>query len=168
MADLSSFFGIGQGRTYQIGQVKLAFKSVPGVVQGDYSVCESSSPLPGSGLGLHRHAFDEWHVVLEGRYECQAGEEVRTLAPGEMMFAPGETPHRLTNLGTGLGRMLVITSPAGVLEAFIAEVVNSQVGSRNPSGQGAPAFKDSAAKHGIEFVDADRARAQRRPASNSN
>ena len=121
VANLSGFFGIGEGRTYQIGHFKLTFKSVPGAVQGDYSVCESSSSPPVSGLGLHRHAFDEWHVVMEGRYECQVGEAVRTLAPGEMMFAPGGTPHRLTNLGPGLGRMLVITSPAGVLEAFIAE-----------------------------------------------
>src|SRR3712207_6755014 len=127
MANLSSFFGIGEGTTYRIGQVELAFKSVPGVVQGDYSVCESSSPPPGAGVGLHRHAFDEWHFIIEGRYECQVGDEVRPLAPGEMMFAPGGTPHRLTNLGPGLGRQLVITSPAGVFEAFIAEVVNSQV-----------------------------------------
>lgn len=155
MANPSGFFGIGEGSTYQLGQFKLAFKSVPGTVQGDYSVCESSSTPPGSGMGLHRHAFDEWHFIIEGRYECQLGEEVRTLAPGEMMFAPGGTPHQLTNLGPGVGRVLAITSPAGVLEAFVAEVVNAQVDSNNPSRQGAPALKDIAARHGIELINAD-------------
>jgi mannose-6-phosphate isomerase-like protein (cupin superfamily) len=146
----TGFFGMGEGRTYQIGHVTLAFKPV--LARGDYSVWESTSPA-GSGASLHRHTYDEWHVIIEGRYECQVDNEVRTLGPGEMMFAPGGTPHRLKNLGPGIGRQLGIGSPAGVFEAFIAEVVNSQVDSGNPSRQGAPAFRDIAAKYGIEFIE---------------
>ena len=150
MADTSGFFGVGEGRTYQLGQVRVTFKPTLG---GDYSLCETSSSSPGSGAGLHRHAFDEWHVILEGTYEAQVGDEVRTLGPGDMMFAPGGTPHRLKNLGPGTGRQLGITSPAGLFEAFVAEVVSSQVDSGSASRQGAPAFKDIAAKHGIEFIN---------------
>jgi hypothetical protein len=47
-----------------------------------------------------------------------------------------------------------ITSPAGVFEAFVAEVVESQVDSGSASRQGAPAFRDIAAKHGIEMINA--------------
>jgi hypothetical protein len=49
---------------------------------------------------------------------------------------------------------MAISSPAGVFEAFIAEVVASQLDSGNPSRQGAPAFREIAAKHGIEMIDA--------------
>lgn len=106
MPDSSGFFGLGEGRTYRLGQIRLSFKPVVG--QGDYSVFESSDP-PGSGAGLHRHTFDEWHVIIEGRYECQVGNEVRILGPGEMMFAAGGTPHGLKNLGPGVGRQMDIT-----------------------------------------------------------
>jgi mannose-6-phosphate isomerase-like protein (cupin superfamily) len=150
MADTSGFFRVGEGKTYQLGQVRITFKPILG---GDYSLCESSSPA-GSGAGLHRHSFDEWHIILEGRFEAQVGDEVRTLGPGDMMFAPGGTPHRLKDLGPGIGRQVGITSPAGLFEAFVAEVVSSQVDSGSASRQGAPAFKDIAAKHGIEFINA--------------
>jgi quercetin dioxygenase-like cupin family protein len=85
MADTSGFLGVGEGRTYQLGQVRVTFKPTLG---GDYSLYETSSSSPGSGAGLHRHAFDEWHVILEGSFEAQVGDEVRTLGPGDMMFAP--------------------------------------------------------------------------------
>jgi hypothetical protein len=44
VSNQSGFFSFGEGRTYQLGQVKLAFKPVLGVAQGDYSVWESTSP----------------------------------------------------------------------------------------------------------------------------
>lgn len=147
--NLTGFFSIGEGRTYQIGRVRLTFKPIDG--QGDYSVCESSSP-PGSGSGLHRHPFDEWHVILEGKYECRVGDEIRSLGPCEMMFAAGGVAHALRNLGPGTGRQLAISSPAGRFEAYIAEVVNSQVDSGNPSTPGTPAFRAIALRHGVEFL----------------
>ena len=151
MPNSSGLFGTGEGRTYQLGQIRLTFKPVVG--QGDYSVWESSDP-PGSGAGLHRHTFDEWHVIVEGRYECRVGSDVRTLGPGGMMFASSGTPHALRNLGPDTGRQIAISSPAGVFEAFVAEVVSSQTDSGNPSRKAAPAFREIAAKHGIEMIDA--------------
>ena len=152
MPEASGFFLVGEGKTYQLGQVRMTFKPTLG---GDYSLCETSS-VPGSGAGLHRHAFDEWHVVIEGRYEGRVGDEVRTLGPGDTMFAPGGTPHGVKNLGPGVGRQLGITSPSGLFEAFVAEVVESQIDSGSASRQGATELRDIAAKHGIEFIDADR------------
>jgi mannose-6-phosphate isomerase-like protein (cupin superfamily) len=154
MANSSGFFGAGEGKTYQLGQVNLTFMHSASS-QEDYSICVSNSP-PGSGAGLHRHAYDEWHIIIEGRYECQVGTEVRILGPGEAMFATGGTPHRLKNLGPGIGREMGISSPAGAFEASIADVVSSQVDSGSPSRQGASAFRDIAAKHGIEFLDVSR------------
>ena len=152
MTEASGFFLVGEGKTYQLGQVRMTFKPTLG---GDYSLCETSS-VPGSGAGLHRHAFDEWHVVIEGRYEGRVGEEVRTLGPGDTMFASGGTPHGVKNLGPGVGRQLGITSPPGLFEACVAEVVESHIDSCSASRQGAPALMEIAAKDGIEFINADR------------
>jgi mannose-6-phosphate isomerase-like protein (cupin superfamily) len=150
MTKASGLFLVGEGKTYQLGQIRITFKPT---TSGDYSLCEMSN-TPGSGAALHRHAYDEWHIIIEGTYECRVGEEVRTLGPGDMMFAPGGTPHSIKSLGPGVGRQLGITSPAGVFEAFVAEVVESQVDSGSASRQGAPAFRDIAAKHGIEMINA--------------
>ncbi|NOJ50455.1 hypothetical protein [Bradyrhizobium archetypum] len=70
------------------------------------------------------------------------------------MFAPGGTPHSIKSVGPGEGRQLGISSPAGAFEAFVADVVNLQVDSGNPSKKGSTSFRDIAAKHGVEFIDA--------------
>lgn len=146
----SGFLQVGEGRTYQLGNIRITFKPTLG---GDYSLCETSNSTPGSGAGVHRHGYDEWHVILEGNYECRIGHEVRKLGPGDMMFAPGGTLHGLRNLGPGTARQLGITSPAGVFEAFIADLVDARVDSGSASRPGSPDFRDIAAKHGIEFLD---------------
>ena len=153
MADIQSgFFNSGEGATYQLGNITLFFKTVSGAVQGDYSICETTSTTPGSGAGLHTHPYDEWHIVLKGNYEGTVGDEVRKLGPGDMLFAAGGTVHGLRNLGPGTARQLTVTSPARAFEDFIADLVNSQVDSGSPSRQGAPAFYEISAKHGVEFV----------------
>jgi hypothetical protein len=71
-----------------------------------------------------------------------------------MMFAPAGTPHAIKNIGPGEGRQMGISSPAGAFEAFVADVVNLQVDSGDPSRQASATFKDIATKHGIEFINA--------------
>jgi mannose-6-phosphate isomerase-like protein (cupin superfamily) len=150
VAEKSGFFGAGEVKTYRLGNVNLTFMN-PAKAQGDYSIWVSNSP-PGSGAGLHRHRYDEWHIIMEGRYECQVGDEVRNLGPGEAMFATAGTPHRIKNIGPGIGRQIGVSSPAGVFEAFVAEVVGSEADSGNPSRAGSPAFREIARKHGIDFI----------------
>jgi mannose-6-phosphate isomerase-like protein (cupin superfamily) len=153
MAQISGFFfGAGEGRTVRIGNIDLAFMN-PVSAQGDYSVCMSSNP-PEAGAGLHRHSYDEWHIIIEGQWECRVGDEIRILGPGEAIFASGGTVHGLKNLGPGIGRQVGVTSPAGVFEAFIRAVVDAQVDSGNPAKAGSSNFRKIAAKYGVEFVSA--------------
>ena len=144
-----SLLGPGNIKTVRVGNINMTFLH-QATSQGNYSVCVTNSP-PGSGAGVHRHPYDEWHVILEGRYECRV-DEVRTLGPGEAMFAPGGTVHGLTNVGPGIGQQMGITSPSGVFEAFISEVVEAQVDSGNPARAASSRFKEIAAKYGVEFV----------------
>ncbi len=143
-----AFFTTGEGRTYVLGKARVTFKPQQG---GDFSICESITPGH-SGAGLHRHDDDEWHVVLEGRYEGQVGDEVRTLEVGDMMFAPRGTVHGLRNLDASPARQMGISSPAGRFEAFVADVAAAQVDSGGPSRPGAPAFREIAERHGIAFI----------------
>jgi mannose-6-phosphate isomerase-like protein (cupin superfamily) len=141
MAYRSGFFSPGDGKTVRLGSLELTFMN-PASIQGDYSVCVSNSP-PGSGAGLHRHPYDEWHVIIEGQWNCQVGNEARILGPGEAMFASGGTVHGLNFLGPGVGRQIIITSPAGAFEAFVTEVVDAQADSGNPGGLDHPVFARS-------------------------
>jgi hypothetical protein len=68
------------------------------------------------------------------------------------MFIPGGTIHGLKDLGPGIGRQMGITSPAGVFEAVITEVVGAQIDSGNPSRAESPVFREIAAKYGVEFI----------------
>ena len=137
-------FKPGEGRNYTLGRITLTFKTAD--TGGAYSLCEAVEP-PGAGAGLHRHpTYDETHIIVEGCDECRLGDETLTLGPGEMMFAPRGIPHSVRSVGPELGRELIISSPGGVFDAFVADVA--------AAAKGGPAanFRAIAAKYGIEFL----------------
>src|SRR5947209_8381882 len=84
---------------------------------------EEAIEPPQSGAGLHRHpTYDETHIICEGHYEFQLGERMLALHPGDMVFAPRGTAHAIKCIGPQTGRELLISSPGGIFDAFIAEV----------------------------------------------
>jgi mannose-6-phosphate isomerase-like protein (cupin superfamily) len=105
-------------------------------------------------LRLHRHpSYDETHIICEGHYDCQLGEQMLKLGPGDMMFVPKGTPHSVKSIGPETGRELIISSPGGIFDAFIDEVVTSMTNSGSPTRSGpATDFRAIAAKYGIEFL----------------
>jgi mannose-6-phosphate isomerase-like protein (cupin superfamily) len=146
-------FRSGDGKTYQLGRMTLTFKTTALDSAGAYTLCETIEP-PDSGAGLHRHStYDETHVICEGHFECQLGEQRLELGPGDMMFVPKGVPHSVKSLGPETGRELIISSPGGIFDAFIDEVVTSATHGGNPSKPGpATDFRAVAAKYGIEFL----------------
>lgn len=152
-AALPKLFRSGEGKTYKLGQITLTFKTGAGDTQGAYTLCEAIEP-PGSGAGLHRHVtYDETHIICEGHYDCQLGEEKFSLGPGDMMFAPRGTPHSVKSIGPETGRELIISSPGGIFDAFVAEVSAAMIDSGSPSKSGpAVDFRAIAAKYGVEFL----------------
>jgi mannose-6-phosphate isomerase-like protein (cupin superfamily) len=146
-------FSPGEGRTHTLGRITLTFKTGAADNGGAYTLCEALEP-PGSGAGLHRHAtYDETHIICAGRYQCQLGDRMLTLGPGDIMFAPRGTPHSIKSLGPETGCELIISSPGGIFDAFIEEVAASTSESGSPSTPGAAVdFRAIAAKYGIEFL----------------
>ena len=147
-------FTAGAGTSFRLGRITLTFKTTGADSRGAYTLCEAVEP-PGSGAGLHRHAtYDETHIICEGRYQCRLGDRELELGPGEMMFAPRGTAHSIKSIGPDTGRELIISSPGGIFDAFIAEVAGPTNESPGASPRGpAKDFRAIAAKYGIEFLD---------------
>ena len=155
MADETTYFHRGEGRSYRIGRITLTFKSCD--VNAAYSVCETVSDPGITGAGLHRHAsYEETHIVVEGDWEFQLGDETVHLSPGGMAFMPKGMVHGFKKVSDGIGRQLIISSPAGIFEAFMAEIAGAQVDSGSPTRASSADFRAIAAKHGVEFIDANR------------
>ncbi len=145
-------FGPMEGEIYQLGRLKLAFKRTPGEGEGAYSMFESTEP-PGAGAGLHRHpAFQETFIVLEGTFEFRVSGERLTLGAGEMVIIPRGAPHGFTCTSATSGRLLTISTPAGVFEAYIADVCAARIATGTPDGGPAMDFRAISARHGVEFL----------------
>jgi quercetin dioxygenase-like cupin family protein len=56
---------------------------------------------PGDGPALHRHAYTEVFVVLEGQATFTLGDEQRVVVAGGVAVAPAGVPHRFVNSGPG-------------------------------------------------------------------
>jgi mannose-6-phosphate isomerase-like protein (cupin superfamily) len=87
---------------------------------GSLSVLELAV-APNSGPALHTHLReDELWYVLEGAFRFKAGGTFLEACAGGMAFGPRGMPHAFQNVGDGLGRLLVITTPSG-LERFFEQ-----------------------------------------------
>lgn len=143
----------GDGKVYKIGRMTMTFKTTAEHNWDAYTLCEAIEP-PASGAGLHRHpTYDETFIICDGHYEFQLDEKMLNLDPGDVVFVPRGTPHSFMSIGPEIGRQLIISSPGGIFDAFIAEVATSMVDSGSPSRPGAATdFRAIAAKYGMEFL----------------
>ena len=72
---------------------------------------------------------DELFYVLEGEHVFVVGDEEHELGPGGMVFAPRGIPHQQRRVVPGEGRLLVMTTPAG-LEGFFRALVEQDAAVR--------------------------------------
>lgn len=78
------------------------------------------------GPARHLHyAQDEWFYAVEGTFLIDVGEERMRLNPGDSLLAPRNVPHVWAHVGDGRGRILIVFSPAGKMEAFFREVTKA-------------------------------------------
>ena len=104
-------------------------------------------PPPGWRLPAHRHGGeDETIHVVAGEFEMEVGGEPLRLSAGETVHIPRGVIHSGGNVGSGVGRRVVLFSPAG-MEGFFAEA-----GAATPGEVDLGAGIDLAARYGWEFV----------------
>ena len=67
-----------------------------------------------------------------------------------MVFVPRGTPHGFVSTGPEAGRQIIISSPAGIFDAMIAEASVLDTGS--PTRAASEKAKAVATKYGLEFL----------------
>ena len=78
------------------------------------------------GPARHLHFDqDEWFYALEGEFVIEVGQQRFELKPGDSVLAPRKVPHVWAHVGEGRGRILVVFTPAGKMEAFFHEVTKA-------------------------------------------
>lgn len=112
----------GEGKAFWVMTSLVTCKVGSQDTGGRYSVFESLDQ-PNSGPPMHvHHREDESYYILEGEYEIHRVDEPPMRATvGAFVYVPRDTIHTYKNVAAIPGRMVVITTPAG-LEGFFAEV----------------------------------------------
>lgn len=78
------------------------------------------------GPARHLHyEQDEWFYALEGEFIIEVGQQRFQLNPGDTILAPRKVSHVWAHVGEGRGRILVVFTPAGKMEAFFREVTKT-------------------------------------------
>lgn len=99
---------------------QVTIKADTGTTSGAMTVLEFVIG-PKQGPALHTHLReDELWYVLEGEFRFKAGDTMLRASTGGMAFGPRGVPHGFQNVGDAPGRLLVITTPAG-LERFFEQ-----------------------------------------------
>jgi quercetin dioxygenase-like cupin family protein len=112
----------GAGQRYWVIDNLITVKAIAAETGGAYSLFEVRA-APGYGTPLHLHRYEDTTLfVLDGTVTVRVGDRTIELDPGGYAFLPREMPHAYTNPGTLPARLLVMVSPGGVSELFIAEV----------------------------------------------
>lgn len=107
-----------------LGVSAISYKATP-ADGGDILALENTFHARG-GPARHLHyEQDEWFYALEGEFRFQVGQEGFTLRPGDSLMAPRRISHVWAFVGEGRGRILIVFTPAGKMEAFFREVTKA-------------------------------------------
>lgn len=108
-----------------------------------------STPAPGEGPPLHRHASeDEVLYVLRGRLRVRLEETIHDAPAGSFVFIPRGVPHAWQNVGDAPANLLVLFVPgAAGMEQFFERFAEIGEDTRV-----AEAFKKLAGDAGMEVV----------------
>jgi mannose-6-phosphate isomerase-like protein (cupin superfamily) len=107
-----------------LGVSHIDFKVVP-QDSSDLLIIENVFHAEG-GPARHLHyEQDEWFYVLEGDFIIEVGQERLSLHPGDSILAPRKVSHVWAHVGSTLGRILIVFTPAGKMEAFFREVTRA-------------------------------------------
>ncbi len=105
---------------------------------------------PGIGPGRHvHHHQDEVFFFLGGDFIAEVGGELFHFKPGDVAFIPRGTVHAFKNVGSTVGRLRYIFSPALTIEEMFREMYDTLI------QKGDLSFEDMSKvslNHGQEFV----------------
>lgn len=86
---------------------------------GAFTLIEALVP-PGSGPPPHvHHREDEAFYIIQGQFEVHIDDDVLTAGPGDWVTLAKESLHHFRNIGTDVGRILILATPAGLDDFFL-------------------------------------------------
>jgi mannose-6-phosphate isomerase-like protein (cupin superfamily) len=104
------------GERLRFSGAEVVVRASAETTRGAFTILEEVSPLD-TPLHMHENE-DEVFYVLEGDHVIQVGEEEFHLGPGGLAFGPRRVPHAQRRVVPRTGRILIMTSPAGVEGVF--------------------------------------------------
>lgn len=108
------------GLTLDIRGVSTVIRVAGSDTNGTYAVVEQQHP-DRRGAPEHYHRFaTETLIVLEGEYVILVDGELRRLKTGESVTVAPGVPHAFANKSGGPGRLLIVASPGGIENYFVA------------------------------------------------
>lgn len=135
----------GAGEHLRFGEVEILLKVSAADTGGAFTIFEENEPVD-TPLHVHQNE-DELFYVLEGEHVFQVGEKEFRLGPGGLAFAPRGVPHAQRRVVPRRGRILVLTSPAG-LEGFFRELAEAdQAGRLGPA-----AYATASERYGVTWL----------------
>jgi mannose-6-phosphate isomerase-like protein (cupin superfamily) len=134
------------GERLRFGEVEIVIKASGESTGGAYALFEENEPVD-TPLHVHEHE-DELFYVLEGEHVFQVGQEEFPTGPGGLVFAPRGVPHAQRRVVPRTGRILVLTSPAG-LEGFFRELARAE----RAGELGPEAYANASRNHGLTWLD---------------
>ncbi len=81
------------------------------VVHGEQLTMVVFEVEPGAVLPEHRHANEQFGIVIEGSVRFRVGDETQTLGPGGIWCIPANIPHTVTGGETGAVVVDVFSPP---------------------------------------------------------
>ena len=112
---------------------------------GAFTLFEEREPVD-TPLHIHEHE-DELFYVLEGEHVFQVGDREFRAGPGGAVFAPRGVPHAQKRAVPRTGRVLILSSPAG-LEGFFRELAEADSAGR----LGPEAYARASGNYGVTWL----------------
>ena len=129
----------------RFGDVEVVVRATAESTNGALSVFEENDPVD---TPLHVHADeDELFFVLEGEHVIQVGDDQHRVGPGGLVFAPRGVPHAQRRVVPRVGRLLVLTTPAG-LEGFFRALADAD----RRGALGPEAYRSASERYGITWL----------------
>ena len=139
----------GEGQVFHVLDEVVRCKAIADDTGGAYALFELETPSL-AGMPPRRHNLEDVTFFgIAGTYTVRIGDETRDLQPGAYALVPRGIDLACQNTGPSPARMLVLISPGGIYERFLAEVgLPLADGSLPDFGK----ILAAAPKYGIEFL----------------
>ena len=134
-----------EGERLRFGEVEILVKASAETTGGAFTLFEEREPVD-TPLHIHEHE-GELFYVLEGEHIFQVGEREFRAGPGDLVYAPRGVPHAQKRVVPRTGRVLILTSPAG-LEGFFRQLAAADSAGR----LGPEAYARASQNYGVTWL----------------